>query len=124
MLKSDCAPAISAIERSPPVTRQEPALVCLSCGNTMKHVQTIPRLGVRPRLLVFVCPSCREVGTTKAERVAQANSVGGLVNPSSRRPSTIACASVQTRPLAPGIDRRATCLGRALGGSVSAWNAD
>lgn len=70
MPKSGCTPSISAIERSLPVTRQDAALVCLSCGNTMKHVRTIPRLGVRPKLLVFVCPSCREVGTTKAERVA------------------------------------------------------
>jgi hypothetical protein len=41
---------------------QHPILtVCLSCGNTMKPVRTILKLGVNPELLVFVCPSCNEV---------------------------------------------------------------
>ncbi len=71
MPKSGCTPSISAIERSLPVTRQDAALVCLSCGNTMKHVRTIPRLGVRPKLLVFVCPSCREVDVREHKTLAR-----------------------------------------------------
>jgi hypothetical protein len=27
----------------------------------MKHLRSIPKLGVRPKKLIFVCPSCKEV---------------------------------------------------------------
>jgi|HubBroStandDraft_1064217.scaffolds.fasta_scaffold102965_1 hypothetical protein len=46
------------------------APVCGCCGNTMKHDHTIPRLGVCPELLVFVCPSCKEVAAVECNRVA------------------------------------------------------
>jgi NAD-dependent SIR2 family protein deacetylase len=52
-----------AIERSPQLRGSTSTLVCLSCGDTATHAQTIPRLGVRPELRVFVCPSCKGVET-------------------------------------------------------------
>jgi hypothetical protein len=70
MPKSSCMPTTPAIEHSSQVPGDAPALVCLSCGNTMKHVRTIPKLGVRPKRLVFVCPSCQGIGTAEAKRVA------------------------------------------------------
>ena len=42
-------PSTPAIERSPPVPDSTPTIVCLSCGDTMKHFRTISKLGVRPR---------------------------------------------------------------------------
>jgi hypothetical protein len=38
-------------------------IVCLSCGDTMKHLRTLPSLGVRPEKFIFVCPSCNGVDT-------------------------------------------------------------
>ena len=52
-------------EDEPPVADNEPTLVCLSCGDTMKYLRTIPRLGARPERLVFACPSCKEVEAKK-----------------------------------------------------------
>lgn len=40
-----------AIEFSPPAPNRTPALVCHSCGDTMNV----------DRMLVFVCPSCKEI---------------------------------------------------------------
>jgi len=62
-------PSTPAIERSPPVPRNTPTIVCLSCGDTMKYLRTIPKLGARREKLIFVCPSCkgfdtREMGPT------------------------------------------------------------
>ena len=37
-------PSTPAIERSPPVPGNTPTLVCLSCGDTMEHLRTIPNL--------------------------------------------------------------------------------
>ena len=51
------------IERSPPLVDNSRTLGCLSCGATMKHLRTIPKLGVRSEKLIFVCPSCKEVQT-------------------------------------------------------------
>jgi hypothetical protein len=57
-------PSTPAIERSPPmVPDNTPTLACLSCGDAMELVRTIPKLGVLPELHVFHCPSCKEVGT-------------------------------------------------------------
>jgi predicted RNA-binding Zn-ribbon protein involved in translation (DUF1610 family) len=47
-----------------------PLLRCLSCGNVMKLLRTVPRLGGLPELVVFVCPSCNEVETKEISRVA------------------------------------------------------
>ena len=44
-----------------PAPNRTPALVCHSCGDTMNVDRKIPKLGVRPELLVFVCPSCKEI---------------------------------------------------------------
>jgi hypothetical protein len=46
-------------------------MVCLSCGDTMKHFSTISKLGVRPDQFIFVCPSCKGIGTKGARRLAQ-----------------------------------------------------
>jgi hypothetical protein len=56
-------PATPAIERLPPVPDNTPTLVCLSCGDAMDLVRTIPKLGVRREQLIFVCPSCKDVDT-------------------------------------------------------------
>jgi hypothetical protein len=49
-------PAIEHRHRGPDSAR---TIVCLSCGDTMKHLRTLPRLGVRLEKLIFVCPSCK-----------------------------------------------------------------
>jgi hypothetical protein len=56
-------PSTRIIERSRPVPDSTRILVCPSCGDTMKHLRTISKLGVRPEKLIFVCPSCKEVET-------------------------------------------------------------
>jgi hypothetical protein len=63
-------PATPAIERSPLVPDRGPTIVCRSCGDTMKHFRTIPRLGVRPEQFMFRCPSCKEVDIKELKRVA------------------------------------------------------
>jgi len=64
-------PSTSAIERSSPVPNSTPTIVCLSCGDTMKHFRTISKLGVRPEQLIFVCPSCKGVDTKEVKRGAK-----------------------------------------------------
>ena len=56
-------PSTPAIDHPHPVLNSTRTLVCLSCGDTMKHLRTLPKLGVRPEKLIFVCPSCKEVHT-------------------------------------------------------------
>jgi len=57
-------PSTPVIERSPPIAPDNPpTLACLSCGDAMQLVRTIPKLGVLPELLVFHCPSCKELDT-------------------------------------------------------------
>jgi hypothetical protein len=48
------------VERTQPMPDNTATLVCRSCGDTMKQLRTIPRLGVQPELLVLVCPSCQQ----------------------------------------------------------------
>jgi hypothetical protein len=62
-------PSTPAIDRSPPVPDRTPTIVCLSCGDTMKHFRTISKLGVRPEKQIFVCPSCKGVDTKEVKRV-------------------------------------------------------
>ena len=62
--------SILAVERSPPVRDSTPTIVCFYCGDTMKHFRTIPKFGVRPEQLIFVCPSCKGVDTREVKRVA------------------------------------------------------
>jgi hypothetical protein len=50
-----------AVEHRPPVPDRTPTILCLACGDTMKPRRIIPKLGLRPELLIFVCPSCKEV---------------------------------------------------------------
>jgi len=45
-------------------------MLCLSCGDTMKHFRTIAQLGVRRKQFIFVCPSCKGVDTKEGKRVA------------------------------------------------------
>jgi hypothetical protein len=49
------------------VSSDDMGLVCLVCGDTMKQVRTIPRLGLLRQLAVFVCPSCNQVLTIGLE---------------------------------------------------------
>ena len=55
------APSTSTVERVPLNATGAPTVVCLCCGDTMKHFLTIAKLGARPERLVFVCPSCNGV---------------------------------------------------------------
>jgi len=56
-------PSTRVIERSHPVPDSKRILVCRSCGDTMKHLRTISKVGVRLEKLIFVCPSCKGVET-------------------------------------------------------------
>jgi len=78
---SHYTPSTPAIERSPPVAGNTPTLVCLSCGDTMKYLRTIPKLGARRETLIFVCPSCKgfdtkEKGTNQPQSAAQPSLAG------------------------------------------------
>jgi hypothetical protein len=64
----DCAPVIP-IERLPPAPDNTPNLVCLYCGDSMKHFRTIRELGLFPERHIFVCPSCKGVDTKDVKRV-------------------------------------------------------
>jgi hypothetical protein len=63
-------PSTPAIERPHAVPGSTRTLACRSCGDTMEHLRTIPRLGVRPEQLIFVCPSCKGVVTKELKLVA------------------------------------------------------
>jgi hypothetical protein len=63
-------PSTPATESSPAVPDMTPTMLCLSCGDTMKHLRTIAELGVRPKQFIFVCPSCKGVDTKEGKRVA------------------------------------------------------
>jgi hypothetical protein len=45
-------------------------MLCLSCGDTMKHSRTIAQLRARPQQFIFVCPSCNRIDTREANRLA------------------------------------------------------
>ena len=69
MPNSELTPSAFASGRARPLLPDNsPTLVCLACGDTMKHLRTIPKLGVRPQLLVLACPSCKQVETMKDNR--------------------------------------------------------
>ena len=59
-------PSIPAIECSPQVPDNTP--ICPSCGDTMQHLRTIPKLGARLEQFIFVCPSCEQVETKEVKR--------------------------------------------------------
>ena len=64
------APSTPAIERVAPVLDRTPTMLCVSCGDTMKHFRTIAKLGVRPEQFMFRCPSCKGVDTRQVKRAA------------------------------------------------------
>ena len=64
-----CTPSTRATGRSPPVPNSALTIVCLSCGDTMKHFRTISKLWMRRERLLFVCPSCKGIDTKEVERV-------------------------------------------------------
>jgi hypothetical protein len=45
-------------------------LRCSSCGNVMKLLRAVPRLGGLPELVVLVCPSCNEIETKEISKAA------------------------------------------------------
>ena len=55
------APSIPAVECPPLVPDNMPILIFPTCGDTMKHLRTIPKLGARLEQLIFVCPSCEGI---------------------------------------------------------------
>ncbi len=64
------APSTPAIERLPRILESTPTMLCLSCGDTMKHSHTIAQFRVRPQQLIFVCPSCKGVDTRESRLLA------------------------------------------------------
>jgi hypothetical protein len=66
-----CTPSIPAIEHPHRIPDSTRTIVCLSCGDTMKHLRTLARLGVRPEKLIFVCPSCKGVDTKELISTSQ-----------------------------------------------------
>jgi hypothetical protein len=68
---SHYTPSTTSIERPPPVPDNTPTLVCLSCGDTMKLLRAIPKLGVRAEQLIFLCPSCKGVDTRELIRACE-----------------------------------------------------
>ncbi|MGA2894314.1 MAG: hypothetical protein ABSE22_15725 [Xanthobacteraceae bacterium] len=63
-------PSPSAAEHLLLYRKGTPIVLCLCCGDTMKHRRTIAPLGVRPEQHIFVCPSCKAVETKALNRVA------------------------------------------------------
>jgi hypothetical protein len=53
--------SIPAIEGPPLVLDNTPVLICPSCGDTMQHLRTIPKLGARLEQFIFVCPSYEQI---------------------------------------------------------------
>jgi predicted RNA-binding Zn-ribbon protein involved in translation (DUF1610 family) len=64
----DHVPSTPAIECSPVAPDNTPVLICPSCGDTMQHVRTIPKLGARLEQFIFVCPSCEQVEIKEVKR--------------------------------------------------------
>jgi predicted RNA-binding Zn-ribbon protein involved in translation (DUF1610 family) len=63
-------PSIPAIECPPLVPDNAPFLMCPSCGDTMRHLRTIRKLGAPLEQFIFVCPSCEQVETKEVLRHA------------------------------------------------------
>jgi hypothetical protein len=63
-------PSIPAIECPPLVPDNTPILICPSCADTMKHVRTIPKSGVRLEQFIFVCPSCEGIDSREVHKPA------------------------------------------------------
>jgi hypothetical protein len=63
-------PSNPAIERLPLVLDRGRTIVCVCCGDTMKHFRTVARSGVRPEQFMFRCPSCKGVETKQLNRAA------------------------------------------------------
>ena len=55
-------------ECPPLVPDNTPVLICPSCGDTMQHLRTIPKLGARLEQFIFVCPSCELVEIKEVKR--------------------------------------------------------
>ncbi len=70
MLHYTYTPSARTVERLPRVPDRTPTMLCVSCGDTMKHVRTIERLGMGSQQFIFVCPSCEGVDTREGKRVA------------------------------------------------------
>ncbi len=70
MLHYTYAPSARTVERLPRVPDRTPTMLCVSCGDTMKHVRTIEKLGVRRQQFVFVCPSCKGIDNKEDKPVA------------------------------------------------------
>ena len=54
-------PSTPVIERPQRVPDSTRTILCLSCGDTMRHLRTLAKFGVRPQKLIFVCPSCKGI---------------------------------------------------------------
>jgi hypothetical protein len=70
MLHYAYPPSARTVERLPRAPDRTATMLCVSCGDTMKHVRTIEKLGVRPKQFIFACPSCKGVDTKEGKPVA------------------------------------------------------
>jgi hypothetical protein len=70
MLHYTYAPSARTVELMPRVLDGTPTILCVSCGDTMKHVRTIEKVGVRPQQFIFICPSCQRIDNREGKRVA------------------------------------------------------
>ncbi|HEX3939508.1 MAG TPA: hypothetical protein VHX43_18555 [Xanthobacteraceae bacterium] len=69
MLHYTYAPLARTVELMPRVLDRTPTMLCVSCGDTMKHSRTIEKIGVRPEQFIFICPSCQGVDSREASRL-------------------------------------------------------
>jgi hypothetical protein len=53
--------------RNPQMPTRPTPPICPYCGWRMKHMRTIPALGVVPTLFAFYCAECRETETIVGE---------------------------------------------------------
>jgi hypothetical protein len=69
MLHYTYAPSARTAERLLLVPGTTLTMLCVSCGDAMKHARTIAKLGVLPQQFVFVCPSCKGVDAREGRLV-------------------------------------------------------
>ncbi len=71
-------PYYAPVDRPHPLPDSPRTIVCICCGDTMNHLRTLPKYGIRAEKLIFVCPSCKRVDAKERVRTLAG---GGLENP-------------------------------------------
>jgi hypothetical protein len=65
-------PYYTLVDRPRPLPDSPRTIVCTCCGDTMNHLRTLPKYGIRAEKLIFVCPSCKGVDAKERVRTPQA----------------------------------------------------